>query len=194
MVKQSGESLLTVINDILDFSKIEAGKLELDPIPFDLREQLGNAMKSMAFRAHDKNLEIAFRVHPDVPKCFQGDAGRLRQVIVNLVSNAIKFTERGEVVVEVRRGATMGRTTNLQFSVRDTGIGIPKEKCRTIFREFEQADSSTTRRYGGTGLGLAISSRLVELMGGRIWVESVPRRGSTFHFTVAHAAGRTNSI
>lgn len=189
MVKQSGESLLTVINDILDFSKIEAGKLELDPVSFDLREQLGNAMKSMAFRAHDKHLEIAFRVHPDVPKYLYGDAGRLRQVIVNLVSNAIKFTEKGEVVVEVRRGATMGRTTNLQFSVRDTGIGISKEKCRTIFREFEQADSSTTRRYGGTGLGLAISSRLVELMEGRIWVESVPRRGSTFHFTTRMKLG-----
>ena len=189
MVKQSGESLLTVINDILDFSKIEAGKLELDPIAFDLREQLGNAMKSLAFRAHDKHLEIAFRVHPDVPKVFVGDVGRLRQVIVNLVGNAIKFTERGEVVVEVRCGATKGQNTNLHFAVRDTGIGISQEKCRTIFREFEQADTSTTRRYGGTGLGLAISSKLVDLMGGRIWVESVPRRGSTFHFTVAMNLG-----
>ena len=175
MVKQSGDSLLTVINDILDFSKIEAGKLELDPLAFDLREQLGNAMKTLALRAHEKTLELAFRVHPDVPKILVGDVGRIRQVIVNLVGNAIKFTEHGEVVLEVRRGATQGRCVNLQFSVRDTGIGISKEKCRTIFREFEQADSSTTRRYGGTGLGLAISSRLVELMEGKDLGERVFR-------------------
>ncbi len=194
MVKQSGEALMTVINDILDFSKVEAGKLELDPIPFNLREQIGNTMKSLAFRAHDKNLELAFRIHPDVPKVFHGDVGRLRQIIVNLVGNAVKFTEEGEVVVEVRCGARSGDTANLQFSVRDTGVGIPKEKVETIFNEFEQADSSTTRRYGGTGLGLAISSRLVDLMGGRIWVESTPKKGSTFHFTLKMTIGDENGL
>ena len=194
MVKQSGEALMTVINDILDFSKVEAGKLELDPIPFNLREQIGNTMKSLAFRAHDKELELAFRIHPDVPKIFFGDIGRLRQIIVNLVGNAIKFTEEGEVVVEVRCGAKSESTANLQVSVRDTGVGIPKEKVDTIFNEFEQADSSTTRRYGGTGLGLAISSRLVDLMGGRIWVESTPRKGSTFHFTIKMELGDENGL
>lgn len=194
MVKESGDSLLRVINDVLDFSKIEAGKLELDPTVFDLHEQLGNTMRSLALRAHDKRLELAFRVEPDVPRALFGDVGRLRQVIVNLVGNAIKFTEEGEVVVEVRRGASFEKAINLRVSVRDTGIGISKEKCETIFNEFEQADSSTTRHYGGTGLGLAISSRLVELMGGRIWVTSKPGRGSTFHFTVAMQIADENGL
>ena len=184
IVKDSGRSLLTVIDDILDFSKIEAGKLELDPVQFNLRDQLGNTMKSLSYRAHEKGLELAFRVHPEVPEAFFADIGRLRQITINLVGNAIKFTNEGEVVLEVRAGAIANNKADLQFSVRDTGVGIPKEKSESIFKEFEQADSSTTRRFGGTGLGLAISSRLVELMDGRIWLENNNDVGSTFHFSV----------
>ena len=185
IVKQSGQSLMAVIDDILDFSKIEAGKLDLDATHFDLRNELGDTMKSMSFRAHEKHLELAFRVEPNVPSMLYGDAGRLRQILVNLIGNAIKFTHEGEVVVEVRCVSETQSKADLQFSVRDTGVGIPPDKCLTIFQEFEQADTSTTRRFGGTGLGLAISSRLVELMDGRIWVESKPDHGSTFHFTVS---------
>ena len=185
MVRVSGDSLLSVINDILDFSKIEAGKLDIDEQVFEIRENLGDTMKALGIRAHAKSLELAFRVAPNVPRFVAGDAGRLRQVIVNLVGNAIKFTESGEVVVEVEcvdRGDT---DLTLQFSVRDTGIGIAQEKCDRIFGEFEQADTSTTRRFGGTGLGLAISSRLVGLMGGEIRVESQPSVGSEFVFTLS---------
>jgi two-component system, sensor histidine kinase and response regulator len=192
MVKASADALLTVINDILDFSKIEAGKFELEAIDFDLRECLGDAMKALALRAHKKGLELAFHVHPEVPEVVAGDPGRLRQVLLNLTGNAIKFTERGEVVVSVE--VVSGErppdithhsplTTHLHFSVRDTGIGISPDKQRAVFDPFVQADSSTTRKYGGTGLGLAISRRLVELMGGRLWLESEPGKGSTFHFT-----------
>jgi len=184
MVKESGATLLRVINDILDFSKIEAGKLDLDPIAFNLRDQLGSTMKSMAFRAHEKSLELALRVHPDVPEAFFGDVGRLRQIVLNLVANAIKFTDSGEVVVEVRCNTVTDQRAHLRFSVSDTGIGISKEKQEKIFAEFEQADSSTTRQYGGTGLGLAISTSLVELMQGRIWVDSQVGKGSTFHFEI----------
>ena len=194
MIKESGNTLLSVINDILDFSKIEAGKLELDPVEFDLRDQLGNTMKSLAFRAHGKNLELTFRVDPAVPSVFCGDIGRLRQIIVNLVANGVKFTDEGEVRVEVHCKALTDETAHLQFSVSDTGIGIPKEKCATIFREFEQADTSTTRSYGGTGLGLAISTSLVELMGGKIWVESQIGRGSTFHFSVGLQIGSVERL
>lgn len=183
MVHESGESLLRLINDILDFSKIEAGKLELDTTEFDLREALGDTMKSLGMRAHDKDIELAFRIESDVPDFLLGDVGRLRQIIVNLVGNAIKFTEKGEVVLRVRVGNCDGKNAELQFSVADTGVGIPPEKQSTIFTEFEQADSSTTRRYGGTGLGLAISSRLVEMMGGKIWLESEVGHGSKFQFT-----------
>ncbi len=183
MVQESGESLLTLINDILDFSKIEAGKLELDPILFDPRKNLGDAMKSLAFRAHGKRLELACRVRSDVPTALVGDMGRLRQIVVNLVGNAIKFTEQGEVVLDVRCESKNEKQTKLHFSVVDTGIGIPKDKQKTIFGAFAQADTTTRRRFGGTGLGLAIASKLVSLMGGRIWVESELGRGSTFHFT-----------
>ena len=182
MVQESGESLLSVINDILDFSKIEAGKLSLERVSFDLRELLGDTMKSLALRAHRKRLELACHVTPAVPVLIEGDPHRLRQVVVNLVGNAIKFTERGEVVLDVDVEQINGDELTLHFRVTDTGIGISPDQLHTIFEAFEQADTSTTRRYGGTGLGLAISSRLVDLMGGRVWVESEVERGSTFHF------------
>jgi PAS domain S-box-containing protein len=185
MVKSSADSLLTLINEILDFSKIEAGKLDIERIEFRLRDSLGTAMKALAFRAHQKGLELACRVAPEVPDVVAGDPGRLRQILVNLVGNAIKFTERGEVVVEVLAdGEEKDAGWNIHFVVRDTGIGIAPEKQKLIFDAFTQADSSVTRRYGGTGLGLAITSRLVNMMAGRIWLESEPGRGSTFHFTV----------
>ncbi len=182
MVRDSGQTLLRVINDILDFSKIEAGKLELDAIEFDLRDELGNTMKALAVRASEVGLDLNVRIRPEVPRIFFGDIGRLRQVFVNLVANAIKFTEEGEVVIEVRCAHITDGVAHLLFSVTDTGIGITAEKCEKIFQEFEQADTSTTRRYGGTGLGLAISTRLVELMGGKLQVRSQPGVGSTFHF------------
>jgi PAS domain S-box-containing protein len=183
-VQSSAEALLTVINDILDFSKIEAGKLALEPIDFGLREAVGDTIKTLALRAQEKRLELVYRVAPGVPNTLVGDPDRLRQILMNLVGNAIKFTDHGEVVVEIAPAGVVGADdVELHFSVRDTGIGIPRPKLESIFRPFEQADSSTTRRYGGTGLGLTISARLVELMGGRLWVESEPGRGSTFHFT-----------
>ena len=196
VVQSAAEALLEVINDLLDFSKIEAGKLELDRATFSLRAALNDTLRSLALRAHRKGLELVGRVHSDVPDALIGDAGRLRQVLTNLVGNAIKFTAVGEVVVEVetlqeKNGPGHGEPLDPQsppctlvFSVRDTGIGIPREKQQKIFEAFEQADRSTTRRYGGTGLGLSIASRLVGLMGGRITVESEPGRGSTFLFTV----------
>ncbi len=184
MAKDSAEALLSLIDDILDFSKIEAGRLELDDTPFEIRETLGDAMKAFALRARDRHIELACHVQPDVPYLLRGDPHRLRQIVTNLVSNAIKFTEEGEVVlaavVEEEQAADRLR---LHVSVRDTGIGIPPEKQHAIFDAFCQADTSTTRRFGGTGLGLAISARLVEIMGGRIWLESEVGRGSTFHFT-----------
>ncbi len=189
LVKSSADSLLTVINDILDFSKIEAGKLSLDPVPFEVRESLDDTMRTLAQRAHAKHLELACRIAPDVPDNLVGDPGRLRQVVVNLVGNAIKFTERGEVVVSVEVVALADAEATLRFSVTDTGIGIAPEKRRAIFEPFEQADGSTTRRYGGTGLGLAISSKLVELMGGEIRVDGDVGRGSTFSFTARFAPG-----
>ena len=184
LVKTSAISLLTLLNDILDFSKIEAGKLSIEPIDFPLRESLGETMKTLGLRAHEKRLKLAWRVAPEVPDRLSGDLGRLRQVLVNLVGNAIKFTERGEVVVEVEPESVEGTNARLHFRVRDTGIGIPKKKHGIIFEAFTQADGSTTRQYGGTGLGLTITTRLVELMGGKIWVESEPGKGSTFHFTM----------
>ena len=191
MVQQSGESLLTLINDILDFSKIEAGKFTLDESDFCLSEGLGDTMKSLALRAANKGLELAYQISPEVPQWVRGDLGRLRQVIVNLVGNAIKFTEKGQVVLrvcpaasdEVGEGQAKDALVRLRFSVSDTGIGIAPEKCASIFDEFEQADTSTTRRFGGTGLGLAISKKLISLMGGRIWVESKAGVGSDFIFT-----------
>jgi two-component system sensor histidine kinase/response regulator len=183
MVKTSADSLLTLINDILDFSKIEAGKLEIEKIDFDFKQSIGETLKALAQRAHMKNLELAWRIGPEVPEHLIGDMGRLRQVLVNLVGNAVKFTERGEVAVDVERQAEDESGVLLHFRVRDTGIGIPKEKHEMIFEAFTQADSTSTRNYGGTGLGLAITSRLVGLIGGKLWVESEPGKGSTFHFT-----------
>ncbi len=183
VVSESCEALLGLINDILDFSKIEAGKFELDCAAFNLHESIGDTMKSLGVRAHKQGLELACRIAPEVPVAVNGDSGRLRQVLVNLVGNAIKFTERGEVVLDVTRHAPKVDEMELHFRVSDTGIGIPRDKQGLIFESFEQVENSRTRRFSGTGLGLAISSRLVSLMGGRIWVESVPASGSVFHFT-----------
>jgi signal transduction histidine kinase/DNA-binding response OmpR family regulator/HPt (histidine-containing phosphotransfer) domain-containing protein len=183
MVKSSADYLLAVINDILDFSKIEAGKLDLEQIEFDLRDTLDETLASLALRAHKKGLELACHVLGDVPDALVGDPGRLRQILVNLIGNAIKFTEKGEVVVRVTRESATDDAVDLHFTVRDTGIGIPEARLSRLFKAFSQVDSSTTRRYGGTGLGLAITAQLVGMMNGRIWVESEEGRGSTFHFT-----------
>jgi PAS domain S-box-containing protein len=180
MVQISADSLLRLINDILDFSKIEARKLVLEVADFELRPMLEDMMRALAPRAHQKQLELASRIDPDVPAVVSGDPVRLRQILVNLISNAIKFTAAGEVVLTVSRAATGGEATTLRFAVSDTGIGTPPEKQGSIFEAFMQADTSTTRRFGGTGLGLAIASQLADLMGGRIRVESEPGRGSTF--------------
>lgn len=189
MVLESADSLLLIINDILDFSKIEAGKLDLEHILFDLHESVGDTMKSLAVRAHKKGLELTHNVPADVPGSLIGDPNRLRQIVVNLVGNAIKFTDKGEVVLTVHTESQTDNEVVLHFAVTDTGIGIPPEKRDDIFKAFEQADTSTTRRFGGTGLGLTISSRLVELMGGKLWVESEVGRGSTFHFTAGFERG-----
>jgi len=183
-VKDSADTLLALLNDILDFSKIEAGKMELDPVEFELRDDLERTLHTLAFRAHQKGLELAGRVLPNVPERLIGDPVRIRQLIVNLVGNAIKFTTQGEVVVTVEVEEQSERDVVLHFSVRDTGIGIPPEKQEVIFEAFTQADGSTTRKFGGTGLGLSISRQLVRLMNGRIWLESEPGKGSTFHFSV----------
>jgi PAS domain S-box-containing protein len=182
--KQCADSLLVLINDILDFSKVEAGKLELESIDFELHTTLEGAAEVLAPRASEKGLELALHVKDGVPGWVRGDPGRLRQVLVNLSSNAVKFTERGEVVIRAELEEQDHDKAVVRFSVSDTGIGIPKEKHNVIFETFRQADGSTSRKYGGTGLGLAISKQLVELMGGRIWLESQPGKGSTFYFTV----------
>ncbi|MBV9406197.1 MAG: response regulator, partial [Acidobacteriaceae bacterium] len=184
IVKNSADSLLIVINDILDFSKVEAGKLEVDPIDFSLRDSLEDTVRSMAFRAHQKGLELVCDVDANVPEIVNSDPGRLRQIILNLIGNAIKFTEHGEVVLQVRCEACDSGNASLHFVVRDTGIGIPRDKLNYIFNAFSQADSSTTRKFGGTGLGLAICHGLVQLLKGSIWVESEVHRGSEFHFTL----------
>jgi signal transduction histidine kinase/DNA-binding response OmpR family regulator/putative methionine-R-sulfoxide reductase with GAF domain len=190
-VKTSAESLLEILNDILDFSKIEAGKLSIEGIAFRLRDTVGSTLKALALRAHEKGLELTCRVQPEVPDVLIGDPGRLRQVTVNLVGNAIKFCAQGEVAVDVQLATDTSaqdqgsdETVLLHVAVRDTGIGIPKDKQRLIFEPFTPSDGSTTRQYGGTGLGLTISRQLVALMGGQLWVESVVGQGSTFHFTV----------
>ena len=177
MVKKSAESLLTVINDILDFSKIEAGKLTVDVVPFDLNDSVATTVKLLATRAHAKGLELAYEIRPDVPTALLGDPSRLRQIITNLMGNAIKFTEHGEVVLTVEAESQTDDEATLRFSVSDTGIGIPPEQQEAIFKPFIQADGSTTRKYGGTGLGLAISTNLVALLGGRIWLESETGQG-----------------
>jgi two-component system sensor histidine kinase/response regulator len=183
LAKISADSLLSLINDILDYSKIEAGKLDIDAIDFNLGDCLGDTMKTLSLRAHQKGLELAFEIEPDVPDAIVGDPGRLRQIILNLVGNAIKFTEQGEVVLSVQMLTHIKDEVQLRFTVKDTGIGIAPAKQAAVFEAFQQADGSMTRKYGGTGLGLTISSRLVELMGGRIWVESELGEGSRFHFT-----------
>lgn len=183
MVLYAADSLLSIINDILDFSKIEAGKLDLDYSDFHLRDRLEELVQSLAIRASQKNLELILRVDDGVPEVVTGDIGRLRQIIVNLMGNAIKFTETGEILLSVGFGSQFGDEVELKFEISDTGIGIPGEKQKMIFNPFTQVDFSTTRKYGGTGLGLAITSQLVELMKGRIWVESELGKGSTFHFT-----------
>ena len=188
-VMDSAETLLSIINDILDFSKIEAGKLELQAIDFDLREEVGDTLKSLGLRAHAKELELVWHVDADVPDWLSGDPLRLRQLLFNLVGNAIKFTDAGEVLVDVECQDRREDQVTLHFSVRDTGIGIPEEKQAAVFLAFEQVDTSTIRRFGGTGLGLAITARIVRAMGGRVWVDSAPEKGSTFHFTAEFQVG-----
>ncbi|MDD5761541.1 MAG: response regulator [bacterium] len=184
IVRRSGEALLEIINDILDFSRIEAGRMELDDSPFDLGGIVEEVMELLAERAHSKGIELASQVAPEIPSALRGDPGRLRQILFNLVGNAVKFTERGEVVVRASLDSRDGDAVTVRFSVRDTGIGIPPEALEKIFRSFTQADGSTTRKFGGTGLGLSISRQLVEMMGGTIRAESEPGRGSDFIFTV----------
>jgi PAS domain S-box-containing protein len=193
MVKTSAVALLGIINDILDFSKIEAGKLDLEPVEFDLRDSIGATLKALVFRAHAKGLEVVCRVDAAVPQVVIGDDRRLRQILTNLVGNAIKFAEQGDISVHVGTEAESARdgVVVLHFAVSDTGIGIPEHRRDAIFNSFEQADSSTTRKYGGTGLGLAISANLARVMGGRMWVESEVGRGSTFHFTIQFGTAAT---
>ncbi|HEY1014947.1 MAG TPA: response regulator, partial [Herpetosiphonaceae bacterium] len=183
-IRNSGDSLLTIINDILDFSKIESGKLELERQPYELRECLETALELLAARAGDKGLDLAYLVDPQTPAMVLGDVTRLRQILINLIGNAIKFTNRGEVVVSVSSIRRAEERYELHFAVRDTGIGIPADRMDRLFQSFSQVDASTTRRYGGTGLGLAISKKLAECMGGALWVESELGVGSTFHFTI----------
>ena len=182
-VRSSGDALLSIINDILDFSKIEAKKVVLEQVTFDLRNDISDCMELLSFRAHAKNIELAFHVQPDVPEFLVGDPGRIRQVLVNLVGNAIKFTHEGEVVVRVATKNVEEKRCAIEFSVEDTGIGLSPDQQARIFEAFEQADTSTTREYGGTGLGLAISKQLVELMGGEINIKSEAGKGTTFSFT-----------
>jgi signal transduction histidine kinase/CheY-like chemotaxis protein/HPt (histidine-containing phosphotransfer) domain-containing protein/putative methionine-R-sulfoxide reductase with GAF domain len=189
LVKVSADALLELIDDILDFSKVEAGKLTLDSVDFSLRSTLAHGLKPLALRAHQKGLELVVDVPWDTPDALVGDPGRLRQIILNLVGNALKFTERGSVIVRVTTESEEADSARLHFTVTDTGIGIPPDKHALVFEAFEQADTSTTRRYGGTGLGLAITRRLVEMMSGRIWVESAVGEGSTFHFTARFGVG-----
>src|SRR6266404_4887659 len=193
-VKSSSEALLVVINDILDFSKIEADRIVLESAEFDLRDCLESALRTVAVRADEKGLELLCEVAPEVPEVVIGDAGRLRQVVLNLVGNAIKFTDAGEVAVRVGADAQNRAEGVLHFTVADTGIGVPEDKRETIFAPFTQADTSTTRKYGGTGLGLTISNRLVAMMGGAIWVESELGKGSQFHFTARLKATNTKEI
>ncbi|HEY1276244.1 MAG TPA: response regulator [Thermoleophilaceae bacterium] len=183
-IRTSGDHLLTLINDILDFSKIESGMLELEEAPFDLRICVEDALQLVAPRARDKRLELAYLLEEATPVLLRGDVGRVRQVLVNLLSNAVKFTEAGEIGVSVQSHEVAPRRHEVHFAVRDTGIGIPAERLDRLFKSFSQVDASTSRRYGGTGLGLAICKRLTERMGGRIWVESEPGKGSSFHFTI----------
>jgi signal transduction histidine kinase/DNA-binding response OmpR family regulator len=193
MVKTSADSLLTLINDILDFSKIEAGKLDLETIEFNLRDSLDGAMNAVSIRAHQKGLELVCDIAPEVPDALLGDPTRLRQIVLNLIGNAVKFTAQGEVVLRISKQAGTEEGVTLHFAVSDTGVGIPLEKQQSIFEGFTQADSSMSRTFGGTGLGLSISFRLVEAMGGSIWVESKSGLGSTFHFNARFALQKNPS-
>ena len=197
LVRTSADALLSLIGDILDFSKIEAGRLDLQAVPFEVDEVIGNAVRTLALRAHETGLAITYDVAPDVPKTLVGDSLRLRQVLVNLLGNAIKFTERGGVTVTVSMESQDEEQAVMLVSVKDTGVGIPKDKQRMVFEAFSQADGSTTRKYGGTGLGLAISTRLVEMMGGALGVESEEGKGATFsftaHFTKARGPARSTT-
>jgi signal transduction histidine kinase len=183
-VKDSAESLLTIINDILDFSKVESRKLELEAVDFSLSGMLAGMLRPLEMQAADKGLRLRSEIDRSTPPRMIGDPVRLRQILDNLLGNAIKFTAEGQVLVAIRGGERKAGRVRLHFSVSDTGIGIPVDKHATIFEAFNQADGSTTRRFGGTGLGLTIASTLVTLMGGRLWVESQPGAGSTFHFTI----------
>jgi hypothetical protein len=194
IVKHSADALLRVINDILDFSKIEAGKMDIEHIPFHLGQSVSDTLKTVAKRAHDKGLELICEITPEVPMAVVGDPGRLRQILVNLIDNAVKFTREGEVVLRIGLAPGNSDGSLLHLSVSDTGIGIAPNKLGTVFEAFSQADSSTTRKYGGTGLGLTICSRLVEAMGGRLWVESQLGQGSIFHFTVKLGTGSLEQI
>jgi PAS domain S-box-containing protein len=183
MARSSADALLRIIDDILDFSKIESGKLDFETIDFNLRDTVSDTLDVLRLRAEQKGLELICNFNPNVPDFVAGDPGRLRQVITNLAGNAIKFTERGEVIVEVDQPERTNEIVTVHFAIRDTGVGIPPDRQKVIFAAFQQADGSVTRRYGGTGLGLAISAQLVDIMGGGIWVDSEPGKGSTFHFT-----------
>jgi len=199
LVRSSADWLLVVINDILDFSKIEAGKLDLEAIEFSLWDAIDEATKPLLMRARGKDLKLLRRIADDVPEVVVGDPVRLRQIITNLVGNSIKFTDRGEIVVRVDAGERLADRIALRFAVTDTGIGIPADRIESIFAAFEQVDGSTTRKYGGTGLGLSITQRLVELMGGRIWVESIEGQGSTFKFELrlpyrSHVDGNASRV
>jgi PAS domain S-box-containing protein len=191
IVETSSQALLTIINDILDFSKIEAGRTELERLPFSLREYVEMASKTISPEALTKHLALSTRVRPEVPDDLMGDPGRLRQVLLNLLGNAVKFTSRGSVDLDVSADVLLESSVVLRFTIRDTGIGVAADKQACLFEPFRQADGSITRKYGGTGLGLAISARLVKKMGGRIWLESQVNQGSTFHFTASFARTRT---
>jgi signal transduction histidine kinase len=193
IVRSATDSLLCVINDLLDFSEMEAGKLELDPVEFCLRDHITEILALFSLWSDVKGLELACRIQPEVPNQLIGDSARLRQIIANLVGNAIKFTSRGAVVVDVEAAPQVEGNERLPFRVTDSGIGIPVSKRRANFAPFAQVDGSTTRLYGGTGLGLAISSQLTRLMGGQIWVDSEVGRGSTFQFTAHLAPAQTVS-
>ena len=193
IVKSSSEALLTIINDILDFSKIEAGKLQVEHLAFSLPQLASETLKTFALRAHEKDVELTCEILPEVPQHLFGDPNRIRQILVNLIGNAVKFTERGEIALRIECPGASDNEAEVHFSVRDTGIGIAPESQQRIFDAFSQEDSSTTRRFGGTGLGLSISRRLVDLMGGRIWLESTLHRGSTFHFSLPLEIDRSSS-
>ena len=193
-VKLSADALLNVINDVLDFSKIEAGKVDLEEVDFDLCACIEDALKTVALRADEKGIELLCEISPEVPALVKGDPCRLRQIVLNLIGNAVKFTHEGEVALNVQTEFLEDRTSTLHFTVSDTGVGIPSEKLESIFESFSQVDSSTTREYGGTGLGLTISRRLVQMMGGRVWAESVLGKGSTFHFTARLGESKASSV